>query len=186
MQLPDAMVSHPVSLAAINGSFSEQLIEIRPNQSLDRAVFAKFRALFIAVSAAVAGFSFMQGNWFAPFFAVVNVFLLCLIFEIVWRARDFEERVSVLDGKIIAEARRGERVQRMEFDPHWVRFEVDPQRNHAGALISHGIQFRLGGFLNVEQRKLLIPRMHDLLRYAREQLASRNEYLNHAHQANSL
>ncbi|NJR44172.1 DUF2244 domain-containing protein [bacterium] len=168
MEFPELIRSYPTSLSAINGSFSETVIEVRPNQSMNRQSFGRVRAVFIAVTVLVAGFSFIQGNWFAPLFALINVLILSFIFELVWRGQDFEERLAYVNGRILVETRHGQRMQKADFDPLWVRFEADPQKNCAGLLVSHGIQFRLGGFLNPEQRKLLASRMQELLSRARE------------------
>ena len=178
MNYPELIRSHEVELSCINGRFSDSAIEVRPNQSLNHAAFLRVRNVFIGFSALVAGYSFIQGNLFAPFFALVNIIILMLLFEQVWKGQDYEERLDWVNGKILVECRNGKRKRSAEFDPLWVRFEADPEAKCSGVLISHGIQFRLGGFLNPEQRKLMFTRVNEFLAHAREStLANRPEHI---------
>jgi uncharacterized membrane protein len=173
MNYPELIRSHEVELSCINGRFSDSAIEVRPNQSLNHASFLKIRNVFVGISALIAGYSFIQGNLFAPFFALVNIIILMLIFEQVWKGQDFEERLDLADGKILVECRNGKVKRSAQFDPLWVRFEADPLKKCSGLLISDGIQFRLGGFLNPEQRKLLTKRITHFLDHARESALAR-------------
>jgi uncharacterized membrane protein len=168
MNYPELIRSHDVELSCINGHFSDAAIEVRPNQSMDQSVFLKVRNVFVGVSVLVAGYSFIQGNVFAPFFALVNITILMLLFQQVWKSQDYEERLDYTNGTLFVECRKGANTRRAEFNPLWVRFEADPSAKCSGLLICNGISFQLGGFLNPEQRKLLFRRVNDFLARARE------------------
>ena len=173
MNYPELIRSHDVELSCINGRFSDAAIEVRPNQSLDQSAFLKIRNVFVGISALIASYSFIQGNVFVPFFALMNITILLVLFQQVWKGQDFEERLNYTNGKIVVECRQGLHTRRAEFDPLWVRFEADPSRSCSGLLICNGLSFQLGGFLNPEQRKLLFKRVSEFLARAREAALSR-------------
>lgn len=173
-----------VVYGSINGVFEEQRIQVYPNRSLSAPALQRILAFFFAACAVVAVFSWAQGNFWAPIFALLNVSAVALGLRAAWRASqacDLLFCAYVSDAtstrqieRLIVENRRGRHAVRCEFDPLWAQVV---QQAHTGGparllLISHGRSVELGSFLNADQRETLSVKIKEFLRKARERAIS--------------
>ena len=69
--------------------------ELSPNRSLDLRGLLAFFAVMAAASLMVSGYSFSQGNAFAPAFALAELALLAVCLRLVWRRLARRERLAL-------------------------------------------------------------------------------------------
>lgn len=144
---------------------------LRPNRSLGSAELLLVFAVIAAASSLVAGFSFWQGNVFAPLFAILELSVLALCLRLVWlRAGRCEEVIIGPDAvRLRLSDRRG--AVEFRFHPSWVRLQeqAPTRRGHPRKLYlgSHGKRVELGTFLSDEERGELARRLAGLLAQAR-------------------
>jgi uncharacterized membrane protein len=134
---------------------------LRPNRSLSRRGVAGFLAGMAAAMLGVALLSAMQGNVYAPGFALLYLALVCGCFAIVQRRLRREERIGLLPGAVTVVRRdsRGEEIAG-RFDPYWVRLESNAGRLELG---SHGKRVEIGAFLAEDERAELARRLAQAL-----------------------
>lgn len=136
---------------------------LRPNRSLTRRGLVGFYALISAASLSVATSSALQGNVFAPFFAIAELGLLALCLWLVWRAGEREERILIAPERIEVARRPGN--QRFQFHPFWARIFVFSEGTCRSRLSigSHGRFAEIGGFLAGAEREQVARRLRELL-----------------------
>lgn len=138
------IVEHDRAAQAVGRSW-----ELSPDRSLDlRGLFAFF-AVMAAASLLVSGFSFSQGNAFAPAFALAELALLAACLRLVWRRLARRERLALTGEALLVEA--GGRCER--FHPYWVQVLRDA--GGAVRLRSHGREIEVGAFLSPRERDQL-------------------------------
>lgn len=140
-------------------------LELRPNRSITAAGLKGFFAVMAATSLSVAGFSYAQGNVFAPVFAVLELALLAFCLRLVWRGLSRGERIVFGEGSVDVERDREGLVAR--FNPYWVRVVSEagptPTERRRLLLTSHGRSIEVGAFLNEEERTRLEERLKGLI-----------------------
>lgn len=144
---------------------------LTPHRSLSPRGFLIVMALLSAISF-VAGMSFvLKGAWPVLGFFGLDVLLVYLAFRANYRAARRCEFVT-LTARLLTVRRIDPlgREQRVGFEPHWLRVEIDEAAEHAGPLIlaSHGRRLEIGAFLSPPERV-------DLARALRRALAERRE-----------
>jgi uncharacterized membrane protein len=127
--------------------------------------------LFAATTGAmwvVALLSAVQGNVFAPLFALVDSVIIAAALRWMWRLGERREQIDVDRGAVRVCRRSGSATAAeapvFEAHPYWVRLSVgDAGREPHVVLDSQGLQVEVGGFLAPEERKVLADRLHDAL-----------------------
>lgn len=115
--------------------------DLCPNRSFGVRELGAFFAIMSATSAAVSGYSFSQGNVYAPLFALVELSALALCLWLVWRKLSVREHMRLTTQALVIEAQGA----RSSFHPYWVRLRRDEQgRVRLG---SHGREIEVGAFL---------------------------------------
>jgi uncharacterized membrane protein len=140
-------------------------LEIRPNRSITAAGLKGFFVIMAMTSLVVAGFSFAQGNVFAPVFAVLELLLLAFCLRLVWRSLNRGERIVFRGDSVDVERDREGLVAR--FNPYWVRVASEagttPNERRRVLLTSHGRSVEVGAFLNEGERSGLEERLKELI-----------------------
>lgn len=123
--------------------------DLRPNRSISRRGLYGFFAVMAVTSLAVSGFSYTQGNAFAPAFALAELALLAACLRLVWRKLAAWERLELTEQALVVEAPD----RRSRFHPYWVRL----RRDERGLLRlgSHGREIAVGAFLPEDERERL-------------------------------
>lgn len=156
---------------ALEARTSPVALEIRPNRSITAAGLRGFFVMMAMTSLVVAGFSFAQGNVFAPVFAVLELSLLGFCLRLVWRSLNRGERVVFREDSVDVERDSEGLVAR--FNPYWVRVASEAGSSSTERrrvfLTSHGRSVEVGAFLNEGERAGLEERLKQLiaLRHAR-------------------
>jgi uncharacterized membrane protein len=150
---------------AVEPATAPVALEIRPSRSITAAGLKGFFGLMAAASMTVAGFSFAQGNVFAPAFAVLELSLLAFCLRLVWRSLSQCERVVFRDGSIDVERNNEGLVAR--FNPHWVRVisEAGPASTDRRRLLlsSHGRAVEVGSFVGERERAKLEAELKQMI-----------------------
>lgn len=138
-------------------SAAERTWELRPNRALSARQLCAFFAIMSGASAAVAGYSFSQGNVYAPAFALAELGALALCLRLVWRRLSAYERVRLNERELVVEAQGG----RTSFHPFWVRLHRDGEgRLRLG---SHGREIEVGALLPEHERDQLAESVREAL-----------------------
>lgn len=142
---------------------------LKPNRSLGRRQARLFFAAVVSMSALVSGYSWFQGNVFAPFFAVAEVSLLALVFWVVWRRAERAEVISINSERVRVN-RVPELVEALSEPPQWVRLEAEDGQLF---LASRGRRVDVGRFLGEIEREQLAKDLEHGLKKARAEAVYR-------------
>lgn len=133
-----------------------QMVVARPNRSATPRLLAGLFGALALVCGVVVIFSVLQGNVWAPLFALLNLLAFGGSLALVWRRGEDEDRVRIVQDRVEVTRLRRQQAERSEFNLHWVRVWVAPAdrpREHKRLLIgSHGRAIEVGSFLNEEER----------------------------------
>jgi uncharacterized membrane protein len=136
---------------------------LRPRRALSAGQFA---VLFVALSLAtflVAGYAFLQGNVFAPVFALLDAAFIAAVLRWVWRQGDRYEEIA-LDERNLEVRRSTQAEPAFRAHPYWVRLSVDGGEGRERVLLgSKGRQVEVGAFLSHEERRDLAKQLKGLL-----------------------
>jgi uncharacterized membrane protein len=137
----------------------EASLVIRPNRALSqRHVIAAF-ALVAMASGSVALFSWLQGNVFAPLFALLELALLALCLRLVWLAGERFEVVAIGPGGV--SVRRPPAVdEAFRAHPQWVRLK---QQEGRVLLVSRDREIEVGACLGEAERQSLALRLRNMI-----------------------
>lgn len=146
---------------------AETRLVLRPNRSLTARQLGAWYGVLALASASVAGFSFAQGNVFAPLFAVIELSLLALCLVLVWRVGNRCEVIAV--GPAEVAVRRLPELDEARFGPpHWVRLDVAGQSGPPKLWLASGSRrVEVGSDLGEEERRRLAGQLRALLDDAR-------------------
>lgn len=138
----------------------EARIVIRPNRSLTVRQLIGVSLGFAALLALVSAMSWLQGNAFAPLFALVESVMFAGCLALVWR-RGAKAEVIAVDASHVRVRRLPELADLFEAHPAWVRVGISSGRVvlHAGAR-----RVEVGQWLGLAERQSLAQRLADLLR----------------------
>ena len=131
--------------------------DLRPNRSIGVRGLSVFFAVMCAVSAAVNGYSYTQGNVYAPLFGVAELSALALCLWLVRRKLSVDERIRLTAQVLRVEAPGTQ----ANFHPGWVKLSRDGQGRVR--LRSHGREIEIGAFLSERERDELAASVNDAL-----------------------
>lgn len=137
----------------------EARLVLRPNLSLTLRQLLAFFAALAAITVAVAGIAWLQGNAFALPFAVLYLSMLAASLVLVWRGGRRAEVIAVLPGRCSVR-RLPELVEVFSGDPQRVRVV---ERNGHVWLTSGPRQVVVGDFLGAGERGQLAQDLRRLL-----------------------
>jgi uncharacterized membrane protein len=103
-------------------------------------------------------FSFIQGNVFAPLFAIADMALVGFCFRAVWRHGEDFDCIRLGSGAVEIESRRGPDAIRVSYLTGWTRVWSEPGRRGDRACVfvgSHGRRTEVGSFLADAERARL-------------------------------
>ena len=148
-------------------------VVLRPAPPMPPRALAAILTIVVAVNAAFALFFLLRGAWPMLPFMGADIALLAWAFRASERAAQREEHV-VLTPSLLTIARRAPKTppREFEFNPYWVRVDMDvpPQHGSQLTLRSHGRSLRLGSFLPPVERASFADRLKSALRDARAQI----------------
>jgi uncharacterized membrane protein len=149
---PSTSVNVPLSEKQLNG-----VVEIiaRPNRSASPAtLLGVFAALAFSVLM-VSLFSYLQGNVWAPLFALADLALVAVCFRWVWRRGEDYDCIRLDSEKVAIESRRGPQARTVSYQTGWARVWSELDRRGDGSNVfvgSHGKRTEVGSFLIDAQR----------------------------------
>ncbi|MBL26094.1 MAG: hypothetical protein CMM50_00890 [Rhodospirillaceae bacterium] len=126
-----------------------------PHRSLGRRGFRIFMSAVIAVSLALGGGFWLMGAWPVFGFMGLDVLLIFLAFRSNYRHARLSETVRLTREKLTVQRFLPDgRVRAWDFQPYWLRVEIDRPEEHDCQLsiASHGQKLIIGSFLSPEER----------------------------------
>ncbi|HWT14308.1 MAG TPA: DUF2244 domain-containing protein [Patescibacteria group bacterium] len=137
---------------------------LKPNRALSgRGVVMAFVAMG-STCLAVALWSAVQGNVFAPFFAALDIVLVGVALRLVWRSGERAEWIELSDDALTVRREAfGRSVEAARFHPYWVRLGPAPQGHPRVILSSHGRSLEVGAFLGETEREALAATLRTAL-----------------------
>ncbi|HEY2344665.1 MAG TPA: DUF2244 domain-containing protein [Xanthomonadaceae bacterium] len=141
---------------------------LRPPRALSGRQMGALFAVLTGTMWVVALLSAVQGNVYAPPFALLDSLIVASALRWMWRLGERREQIDV-DGTTVCVRRQagpapaGD-VPVFEAHPCWVRLSVGQAgREPHVVLDSRGLQVEVGGFLAPDERKVLADRLQDAL-----------------------
>ena len=137
---------------------------LKRNCSVTPAQLGYLYASLCILSMGVAGFFWSQGATLVLPFAVLELLAVGTAFLVYARHATDNERIRLLEGRLVVEWETAGRASRCEFAREWVR--VEPRRD-AGQLIEvrgGGRSVQVGRFLRSDLRPLLAREIRQALR----------------------
>lgn len=145
---------------------------LRPPRALSGRQMGALFAVLTGTMWVVALLSAVQGNVFAPPFALLDSLIVASALRWMWRLGERREQIDV-DGTAVCVRRLAGRatggaatddVPVFRAHPCWVRLSVgDAGHEPHVVLDSRGLQVEVGGFLAPDERKVLADRLQDAL-----------------------
>lgn len=135
---------------------------LRPNRALSRRGLRRLIVVLAALALTTAGLGALQGNVFAPLFALIESFAVAFALGVAWRAGDRSERITLDDTSLEVRSLPGRGC--MRFQSYWVRVRLVAGNGHDRLLLgSHGRELEIGAFLGDEERAELSKKLIVLL-----------------------
>lgn len=135
---------------------------LRPNRSLSRRGMRRLEWGLAAGVVATALVWALQGNVYAPLFALAEAAAAGWALDVAWHKGDCGERITLDAQSLEVEALPGR--CRTRFQSGWVRVQMQPGRGHQRLLLaSHGRELEIGAFLGDEERTELSQKLKLLL-----------------------
>lgn len=150
---------HPPSCRDGSGS----CLVLRPNRALTVLQWVGVFAGLSTVSMVVAIYSFVQGNVFAPLFALAHMAFVAFALRWAWRGGERYEVVEV-DSRSVSVRRSAQAGLAFEAEPRRVRVGLEGKDEDVRVVLgSSGRRIVLGTFLAPEERLRLASRLKDML-----------------------
>jgi len=116
----------------------------------------------------VAAVTSVQGNVYAPPFALLDSLIVASALRWMWRLGERREQIDVDATTVCVRRRAGSAPTAdapvFQAHPRWVRLSVGDAGSEPHVVLdSRGLQVEVGGFLAPEERKVLADRLHDAL-----------------------
>lgn len=146
------MTSVPASPAPARPMFNAVL---RPHRSLSPVGFAALMAVIAGVSFCAGLAFYLSGAWPIVGFLGLDVLAIYWAFRANYRSGRQFETLELTDGTLkVARVSPAGKVQRWQFQPYWLRVEMDDPPRHASQLTlsSHGRRLVIGRFLSPPER----------------------------------
>jgi uncharacterized membrane protein len=144
---------------------------LRPYRSLSRFGFILFMSAVVSAYVIVGGYFFSIGAWPVFGFMGAEVLLLYILFRLNYRdARAYETLDMTPSNLAVCKVDAKGRESRHDFQPHWLKVEIDdPVEHHSQLTIaSHGKSLTLGSFLTPGERVEVAGEIRGALRRLRE------------------
>ena len=153
---------------------SEWAVEwmLRRNCSLAPRQLLMFYLLLCAFSLSVASFWWWQGARMVMPFAWLEIVAVGLAMLVYARHATDVERIAVRRGRLTVEHASGSRLERVEFEPAWVRVEPESGDCSLVELSGQGRRIVVGRFVRPEMRSQLSPELRMALRLSHRQAAN--------------
>ncbi len=137
----------------------EASLVIRPNRALSSRQLTAAFAVVATASLTVSTLSWVYGNVFAPFFALLELSLLAACLRLVWRAGERFEVVAIGPSEISVR-RLPEMHDMLREHPFWVSLS---EREGRVLLVSRGREVEVGACLGEAERQSLVTRLRDMM-----------------------
>lgn len=145
---------------------------LRPNRSSSASQLLWVFAAMVGLAASVAGFSVLQGNLWAPLFAVVHLGLVGFCLRLVWLRSGDEDRLCIGEEHLVVARKRGALCDRVSYPTAWVRLWIEETERATGMprlLVGmRGQATEIGAFLTAEHKRRALQRLLEHLRMRRE------------------
>ena len=145
---------------------------LRRNCSLAPRQLLMFYLLLCSFSLSVASFWWWQGARMVMPFAWVEIVGVGLAMLVYARHATDLERIAVRRGRLTVEHASGNRVERVEFEPAWVRVEPESGDRSLVELSGQGRRIVVGRFVRPEMRSQLARELRMALRLSHSQAAN--------------
>ncbi len=145
----------PVNSAPITGNTALFDAELTPHRSLPPRGFLLLMAAVSVISFGAGLAFFLVGAWPVIGFLGADVLLIYLAFKVSYRRGRLMERLHLTRDKLtVRRIWPGGQVRAWEFQPAWLRVELDDPPRHDSPLTlrSHGKSLAIGSFLTKEER----------------------------------
>ncbi|MCK7593649.1 DUF2244 domain-containing protein [Pseudomarimonas salicorniae] len=157
---------------AAAGPSGEARIVIRPNRSLSLRQVRGVALGYAGVVSMISVLSWLQGNAFAPLFALLNAAVFAGCLALVWRRCSRAELIAV--GCDHVRVRRlPELVDLFDAHPAWVRVDTSAGRVR---ICSAGCRVEVGSWLVEGERVALARALDQALGQARGGMPARQEF----------
>ncbi len=148
------------------GAGNEWAVEwkLKRNCSMAPRQLLGFYSALCAVSLAVAAFFWWQGApWVLPFTGAELIGLGVALLVVVRHASD-RESIALRSGRLTVEHASGKRLERVEFQPLWVRVEPEAGDESLVELSGQGRRIAVGRYVRPEHRRQLANELRTALR----------------------
>jgi uncharacterized membrane protein len=136
---------------AAAGPTEEVRIIVRPNRSLSLPQLKRVAIGYAAVVGTISVLSWLQGNAFAPLFAVINAVVFAVCLALVWRRCSRAELIAV-GSEHVRVRQLPELLDSFDAHPAWVRVETEAGRV---MICSANRRIEIGSELGEEERRRL-------------------------------
>ena len=129
---------------------------LTPNRALSPTGFMVLMAAICVVSFATGLMFFLMGAWPVIGFMGLDVLLIYIVFKLNFRALRLYETVDLSDDALtITRVDPSGRAQSWNFNPYWVRLNLEPRigRSTQLSLASHGDRLVFASFLTDIERE---------------------------------
>ncbi len=152
-----------IELVSALPSGSGARLVLRPRRALSARQFVGLFVLLSLSTFLVAGYAFIQGNVFAPVFALLDAAFVATVLRWVWRQGERVEEIAVDERQL--EVRRSAQAEpAFQSHPFWVRLSVAGDEGDKRVLLgSKGRQVEVGAFLSQDERRDLAAQLKILL-----------------------
>lgn len=149
-----------IELHASPAAEPKTLLVLRPNRSLSARQLRSFFYVLATVAAGSAALSWLQGNAFAPLFAVLHLGFVAICLALAWRRGEASEVIELNRERVhVWRGPQGESV--FCAHPLWVRL-ID-ERDGRLWLESGGRRAEIGALLGEAERSRLAAQVRSLL-----------------------
>lgn len=137
---------------------------LRRNCSVTPAQLASVYLSLCALSLAISGFFWLQGATLVLPFAFLEMLMLGVAFFVYARHASDGELIILQDGRLLVELECGGKLERSEFQGHWVRVEPGACDKSLIELTGQGKTVRVGRYVRPELRPALAREIRSALR----------------------
>ncbi len=149
---------------AAAGPSGEARIVVRPNRSLSLRQLVGVVAAYAVVVSLISVFSWLQGNTFAPLFALLNAGFFAACLALVWRRCSRAEMIAV-GSEHVRVRRLPDLIDMFDAHPAWVRVERSEGRV---VICASGDRIEVGSWLVDAERAQLARALSSALGAARQ------------------
>lgn len=151
------------------GATGEWMVEwrLKRNCSLAPRQLFGFYSVLCGISLAVAAFWWWHGAHLVMPFAAIELLATGAALLVYARHATDNESIALRDDRLTVEHASGNRLERMEFQPMWVRVEPESGDGSLVELSGQGRRIAVGRYLRPELRRQLADELRMALRHSR-------------------